>query len=94
MVPQPNGTALVDCYDPTVEELAGYLGYREDPSPGLAHRVMCFEYEDEGGDILHIRLFSPERFREATVGTPWELDTVERGADEHHYVAVLVKESA
>lgn len=93
-VTTPDATALLDCYDPTVEELREYLGYRADPAPGLAHRVMYFEYEDETGDILHFRLFSPDRMREAATPTLWTVSKVRQGSSEHHYVAVLEKDTS
>lgn len=90
-VTAPDGTAVLDCYDPTVEATATLLGYRPDPAPGLAHRVLYFEYEGETGDILHFRLFSPDRLREATVGTGWTVTAVRRSADEdgRYYRAAL-----
>lgn len=90
-VTQPDATAVVDCHDPGYEEAAGLLGYREDPTPGLAHRVLHFEYEGAVGETLLFRLFGPERLREATVGTGWEVAEVRRPHDEHphYYVAAL-----
>jgi hypothetical protein len=79
----PEATAVVDSYDPA--EAAGLLGYRGDPTPGLAHRVMSFAYEGDIGDILHFRLFSPERVREATAGTGWAVAEVRRSAGSDGY---------
>jgi SAM-dependent methyltransferase len=89
----PDGTVVLDCYDPTVEATADLLGYRSDPTPGLAHRVMHFEYEGETGDILYFRLFSPDRLREAAAGTGWAVDDIRRSDDEEgrYYRAALAK---
>ena len=89
-VTQPDATAVIDSYDPTRESTADLLGYRADPTPGLASRVMQFEYGGELGEILLFRLFSPDRLREATVGTAWTVETVE--TDGPHYLAELAKQ--
>lgn len=91
-VTTPNGTAVVDGYDPDHEDTRELLGYRSDPTPGLAYRVMWFEYEGERGGALLFRLFSPDRIREATAGTGWTVTNVVRGDDNsNHYRAVLEK---
>jgi hypothetical protein len=92
-VTRPDATAVVDNYDPTDENAHDLLGYRSDPTPGMAHRVMHFEYEDERGETLYFRLFSPDRLREACVGTPWRVADVRRGPEgnEYHYKAALAK---
>lgn len=92
-VTRPDATAVVDCYDPDHPAAADLLGFREDPTPGLAHRVMFFEYEGETDPILQLRLFSPDRLGEAAVGTGWEVADVARGGDgdEYHYRAALTK---
>lgn len=91
-VTTPDATAVVDSYDPDCEGTAELLGYRADPTPGLASRVMTFEYEGDVGETLCFRLFSPDRMREATVGTGWELTDVRRGdQNEPHYLATLQK---
>ena len=92
-VTTPDGTAVLDCYDPDMEETADLLGYRPDPSPGLAYRVMHFKYEDDVGETLLFRLFSPDRVQEATVGTSWEVEDIMRksGADSFHYRVALTK---
>jgi SAM-dependent methyltransferase len=87
-----DATAVVDCYDPTDEGVEGMLGYREDPTPGLAFRVMTFEYEGEVGETLLFRLFSPERLREAAAETTWTVAEVRpRGGDSAYYMARLEK---
>ena len=90
-VTRPDGTAVVDCYDPDHPATAEMIGYREDPTPGLGHRVMFFEYEGERDPVLQFRLFSPDRLREAAVGTGWTVVDVARGDDGYHYRAALSK---
>ncbi|ELZ36334.1 hypothetical protein C471_16062 [Halorubrum saccharovorum DSM 1137] len=95
-VTTPDATAVVDCYDPTRPATADLVGYRDDPTPGLAHRVMFFEYEGETDPVLQLRLFSPARLREAAVGTGWEIAEVARGdeGNGYHYRAALRKRGA
>jgi hypothetical protein len=64
---------VLDCYDLSCDEIATLLGYRDDPTPGLAHRVMHFEYEGDVGETLLFRPFSLDRLQEAAVGTGWEV---------------------
>lgn len=92
-VTRPDATAIVDSYDPEQVGAASLLGYRPDPTPGFAHRVMSFEYEETVGATLLFRLFSPERLREAAVGTDWEVTEVcyGSGGSEYHYCAALSK---
>jgi len=87
-VTTPDATAAIDGYDPERGDAGEMLGYRHDPTPGLATRVMSFEYEDERGPILQFRLFGPDRLREACPGTGWRIDDVRYG-DGYHYLAVL-----
>lgn len=88
-----DGTAVLDGYDPTREGTPDLLGYRPDPTPGLAFRVVTFEYEGEVGKPLLFRLFSPDRLREATVGTGWDVADIWRsqGENANHYRAALTK---
>jgi hypothetical protein len=92
-VTTPDAAAILDCYDPDREGTTDLLGFREDPTPGLAHRVMHFEYEGDTGETLLFRLFGPDRLREATIGTGWAVAEVRRGAgdDDHYYRAALYK---
>mgnify|MGYP000035348542 CR=1 FL=1 len=90
-VTAPDATAVVHSYDPIVDATEELLGYRADPTPGLAHRVMTFEYEGESSEILYFRLFSPERLREATVATPWIVADVVRPNWSGSYRAALRK---
>jgi hypothetical protein len=93
-VTRSDATASIDCYDPNYDATKDLLGYRSDPTAGLAYRVMQFEYEDDIGEPLLFRLFSPDRVREATVGTGWSVAAVRHSPDEnkHHYRAALSKE--
>jgi hypothetical protein len=89
-VTAPGATAVVDGYDPTALGPGDLLGYRPDPAPGLAHRVMWFAYDGAADPVLHFRLFSPDRLREAAAGTAWEVVDVARdGPDAAHYLAAL-----
>ena len=92
-VTTPDATAVVDAHDPTRENATELLGYRPDPTPGLAHRTYHFEYEGEVGPTLQFRLFSPDRLREAAVGTGWEVADVARkeGDAGVHYRAALAR---
>ncbi|MFC6730377.1 class I SAM-dependent methyltransferase [Natronoarchaeum mannanilyticum] len=92
-VTTPDGTAVVDAHDPIRDGVTDILGYRSDPTPGLAHRTYHFEYEDDVGPTLQFRLFSPDRLREAAVGTGWEVAEIRRGEDDAdaYYRAALVK---
>jgi len=92
-VTTPDATAVVDAYDPTRENASDLLGYRLDPTPGLAHRTYHCEYEGDVGPTLQFRLFSPDRLREAAVGTGWTVaEIVHSGGDaDPHYRAALRK---
>lgn len=91
-VTTPEATAVVDAYDPDREGATELLGYRADPTPGLAYRAYWFEYEGEASEPLSFRLFGPDRFREAAVGTGWRVAEIRRGSEEgQHYRAVLTK---
>ena len=88
-----DGTAVIDCYDPEHPAAAELLGYREDPTPGLAGRVMWFAYDGDRDPTLLFRLFSPDRLREAAIGTGWAVDAIDREGtgDGPHYRAALKK---
>lgn len=91
-VTTPEAGAVLDCYDPDSAAATELLGYRPDPTPGLAHRVFHFKYEERVGETLLFRLFGPERLREAAAGTGWKLADVRRaGGNEAHYCAALQK---
>ncbi|WP_134669889.1 class I SAM-dependent methyltransferase [Halorussus marinus] len=76
VVTAPDATAVIDGYAPERDATADAFGYREDPAPGLAYRVYHCVYEDEVGETLLFRLFSPDRLRAAAVGTPWTVAEV------------------
>jgi hypothetical protein len=88
-----DATVVLDGYDPEREGVSELLGYRDDSTSGLAYRVMTFEYGGDVGDTLLFRLFSPDRVREAAVGTGWDVTEVRYGSDEHeiHYRIALEK---
>ncbi|WP_336364875.1 class I SAM-dependent methyltransferase [Halalkalicoccus salilacus] len=78
-VTMPDATALIDNYAPEKEATKNVFGYREDPMPGLAYRVFHCEYEGDVGRTLLFRVFSVDRLREATIGTPWDVAEVKYG---------------
>jgi hypothetical protein len=88
-VTTPDATAVLDNYAPELAATADAFGYREDAAPGLAYRVYHCEYEDAVGRTLLFRLFSVDRLREATVGTPWTV--VEARYGDVQWRAVLEK---
>lgn len=88
-VTMPDGTVVLHGYDPDRPPTAEILGYRADPTPGLAHRVYESTYDGEHETLL-FRLFSPDRLREAAVGTGWEVADVRYGS-ERTYSAALRK---
>lgn len=92
-VTTPDGTAVVDGFDPSHDHTKKMLDYYDDPTDGLAYRVLQFEYDGMLGEPWLYRLFTPDRVREATVGTDWEVADVNFGADEwvHNYQVALQK---
>lgn len=90
-VTRDGGTAVLDGYDPTNEDAEELLGYRADPTPGLAHRVMAFEYDGAIDPILHFRLFAPDRLRAAAEATPWTVTDVRESGDSCYYRVALEK---
>lgn len=86
-----DATAVVDGYDPNREGADEMLGYREDATPGLAFRVLHYQYGDIVGKNRLFRLFSPERFREATTGTDWTVVDLRYPHDTYHYRIALEK---
>jgi SAM-dependent methyltransferase len=86
------GEAVVDSYDPTRTDADDLFGYRPTAGDGLARRRFRVTYRDLRGPPLDFLLFSPERLREATAGTPWRVGEVLRGAgDGGYYKARLRK---
>ena len=78
-VTTPDATAVLDNYAPDRAATGEILGYRDDPAPGLAHRVFHCEYEGDIGRTLLFRLFSVDRLRAATVDTPWTVRATSNG---------------
>lgn len=91
-VTTPDGTVTFDCYDPKHADLDDMLGYRADPTSGLCHRVMHFEYEGDVGETLLFRLFGPDRLREVAADTDWRVAEIASDPDgSPHYQAALAK---
>jgi SAM-dependent methyltransferase len=90
-VTTPDGTAVVDCYDPEFEGAADMLGFRADPTPGLASRVISYEYDGTVDPPLLFGLFGPDRLREATAGTGWRVADTRRPHGSYYYRAALEK---
>ncbi|WP_090307692.1 class I SAM-dependent methyltransferase [Natronorubrum texcoconense] len=78
-VTTPDATAVLDNYIPRDDAANEVFGYRDDPAPGLAHRVYHCEYEGDVGRTLLFRVFSVDRLREATIGTPWDVAATRYG---------------
>lgn len=93
-VTTPDGRAILDNYAPEQPGTADVFAYRPDPAPGLAWRVFHCEYEGDVGRTLVFRLFSVDRLREATVGTPWTVVDARYGPEENpvQWVATLEKD--
>ncbi|RRJ28063.1 methyltransferase domain-containing protein [Halocatena pleomorpha] len=87
------GTVVLHGIDPDRGEPSELPGFRSDPTPGLAYRVLQFEYEGQRGEPLLFRLFSPDRLREAVVGTGWRVTELGGSSDldDPHYQAALTK---
>ncbi|WP_331236322.1 class I SAM-dependent methyltransferase [Natronorarus salvus] len=92
-VTTPDATAVIDSYDPTLAATAETFGYRADPAPGLAHRIYHCEYGEWVGETLLFRGFSPDRLREAAIGTDWRVAEVNPHPPEEpvQFRAALVK---
>jgi len=84
-----DATAVLDCHDPEHGDASELFGYRPDAAPGLAYRVFHSEYEGDVGETLLFRLFSPDRLREAAIGTGWEVAEIQRSDSGYHYRAAL-----
>lgn len=90
-VTTPDATAVVHSYDPDADGIKDLLGFRPDPTPGLAHRITWFEYGEEVDDALYFRLFGPDRLREAAEATGWDVADVIRPDEPIEYRAALEK---
>lgn len=87
-----DGQAIIDSYDPTFDEVADLLGYRDDPTPGIGFRVFHFEYDGTIGPTLLFRLFSPDVLADVAREAGWRLDSIDRpGESEMYFQAALVK---
>lgn len=75
-VTMPDATVVLDSYHPDWTAHIDPPQYRHDPTPGLAYRIQQFQYEDDLSEPLLFRLFSPDRLREATVGTGWNVSEI------------------
>lgn len=84
-------TLVVDGYDPSRPGVEDLLGFRSDPTRGLASRVFHFEYGDEVGSALLFRLFSPGRLDEAAARTGWSITEVYRPDDVDPYFRVALE---
>lgn len=85
-----NATAVIDGFDPDHEKTKEKLDYYDDPAEGLAYRLLQMEYDGVLGEPWLYRLFTPDRVREATTDTEWEVAEVKYGLD-HLYNLVLEK---
>lgn len=91
-VTAPDGTAVLDGFDPTHERTREMTHFRDDPTEGLAYRVIQFEYDGRLGEPWLYRLFTPDRVREAAVGTGWTVADVTRGdGDWDHLYRVALR---
>ncbi|ELY38431.1 hypothetical protein [Natronorubrum tibetense] len=88
-VTAPDAAAVLDNYVPGPNAAGDVFGYRDDPARGLAHRVYHCEYEGDVGRTLLFRVFSVDRLREATIGTPWTVVATRYG--ETQWRAILEK---
>lgn len=86
-----NGTVVLDAYDPAYEGAEDMLGFQASSDPGIAHRIVRYEYEGDAGEALRVLLFDPDRLREATDETPWTVADIERPHDSYYYRAALEK---
>ena len=86
-----DATAVLHSHDPEADGVDDLLGFRPDPTPGLAHRVFWFEYEATVDEALYFRLFSPDRVQEAAASTPWEIADVRQPRESITYQVALEK---
>lgn len=89
-VTTPTATAVLDGYDPEHPKTKAILDYYDDIADGLAYRLLQMEYDGVLGDIWLYRLFTPDRIREATAETDWELADLNY-TQENLYQAALTK---
>lgn len=89
-VTTPDATAVIDGYDPEHEKTKAKLDYYDDPSKGLAYRLLQMEYDGMLGEPWLYRLFTPDRVREVATDTEWKVSEVKYGP-EHIYQLLLRK---
>lgn len=75
-VTTPDAIAVLDSYHPVNSMEFEVPGFRPDLTQGAAFRIMQFEYEGDISEPLLFRFFSPERLKEAVVGTRWEISEI------------------
>lgn len=93
-VTTPDALVTFPLHDPAWDGTSGLTGFRPDPAPGLASRVMHFEYDGTVGETLMFRQVSPDRLREATLGTQWSVARIEEPTEPGSaYQAILEKQS-
>lgn len=86
-----SANAVIDGYDPEHQDTKEILDYYEDPSDGLAYRLLQMEYKGTLGEIWLYRLFTPDRVREIATCTDWTVAEV-RYPTENLYQLVLEKD--
>lgn len=87
-VTTPDATAVFDGYDPEHEKTKAKLDYYTDPSNGLAYRLLQMEYDGTLGEPWLYRLFTPDRVREATDDTDWEVAEVGYGPENLYHLTL------
>jgi hypothetical protein len=87
-VTTPDGTAVIDSYDPEHEHTKEKPDYYEDASEGLAYRVLQMEYDGTLGEPWLYRLFTPDRIREIVADTDWTVADVQYGPENLYQVAL------
>jgi SAM-dependent methyltransferase len=87
-VTTPDGTAVIDGYDPGHEHTREKLDYYEDATEGLAYRILQMEYDGTVGEPWLYRLFTPDRVRDATADTDWAVAEVRYVTDALYQIAL------
>ena len=90
----PDGTIVLDSYDPDAADTTDLLGYRADPTPGLAYRVMTFEYEGNVSETLLFRLFAPDRVAAAAAKSGWRVEERSPGSGAYYRMALSKAETS
>lgn len=87
-VTTPKATAVFDGYDPDKEKTKAKLDYYDDVADGLAYRLLQMEYDGILGEPWLYRLFSPDRIRDATDRTDWEVAEVRYTTETLYQIAL------